>query len=46
MTEFQLAMLQISLSVLSLSVLLAAGIIGSAINNLAKTIKDKKENKQ
>ena len=44
MSEFQFAMLQISLLAINLSILVASSIIGTAINNLAKAIKEKNKN--
>ena len=41
MSEFQLAILQLSLLGINLSILVASFIIGTAINNLAKAIKEK-----
>ena len=42
MSEFQLAMLQISLLGINLSILAVGIMISTAINNLAKAIKEKK----
>lgn len=41
MSEFQLAILQLSLLGITLSILVASSIVGTAINNLAKAIKEK-----
>ena len=46
MSEFQFAMLQISLLGINLSILAASFIISTAINNLAKIIKEKNKDEQ
>ena len=40
MTTFQLVILQIHLTLLCITILGASAIIGAAINNLARTIKE------
>ena len=44
MSDIQLVILQLSLLGINLSILVASFIIGTAINNLAKAIKEKKSN--